>query len=643
MKNFFSVDREDVFDKVHKKFKKDDGVLQTPSTETESESKKDNLSVAEKLMLKLGYEKGKGLGKNLQGISEPIAASNQKGRRGLGLELKELKKAAEFDPQEEIINIKETVDWFISSKEQALSLEDMTNWIQIGSKKDTIEDEDIFCDKDIISDVLTLKSALDKLNKNEIINSRFRSNPFETIRNAFFMNRAALKMAEIDKACDFMFRFPQNIKNDELIYFADVCAGPGGFSEYILWRRKWYAKGFGFTLKDDNDFKLGDFLAGPSEVFHPYYGPKEDGDVYDSENQLAFRKLIMSQTKNLGVHFMMADGGFSCDGKENIQELLSKRLYLCQCLVALMIVRHGGHFVTKLFDVFTPFSIGLIYLMNQCFEKISIFKPNTSRPANSERYLICKNKKENVEAVARHLFHINKQFGILDADQDVMEIVPLERLRSDENFFLYMKNSNNKLGEKQIVSLKKLAAYIEDKNLIEEKQMNIRKACLEHWEIPDLPRGAPKRLHPGTQVDLLLKDPNILKDSVSPKNIQHLTKENLGQFFTSKLDWYCALCASYKDAEPERQATFFLGQGKHNVFRFENGRWNALRDPDRIELPANTLVYGEIVMEYRKEGRSQTKWLSLHIIDAYSLGSEVVAGKFLEERYYIFLLYRQFT
>lgn len=32
-------------------------------------------------------------------------------------------------------------------------------------------------------------------------------------------------------------------------YFADVCAGPGGFSEYMLWRKAFYnAKGFGFTL-----------------------------------------------------------------------------------------------------------------------------------------------------------------------------------------------------------------------------------------------------------------------------------------------------------------------------------------------------------------------------------------------------------
>ena len=45
----------------------------------------------------------------------------------------------------------------------------------------------------------------------------------------------------------------------------------------------------------------------------------------------------------------------------------------------------GGHFVCKLFDVFTPFSAGLIYLMYRSFKDVSIHKPNTSRPANSER------------------------------------------------------------------------------------------------------------------------------------------------------------------------------------------------------------------------------------------------------------------
>lgn len=47
--------------------------------------------------------------------------------------------------------------------------------------------------------------------------------------------------------------------------------------------------------------------------------------------------------------------------------------------------RPGGHFICKTFDLFTPFSVGLIYLLYCCFERVCLFKPVTSRPANSER------------------------------------------------------------------------------------------------------------------------------------------------------------------------------------------------------------------------------------------------------------------
>ena len=62
------------------------------------------------------------------------------------------------------------------------------------------------------------------------------------------------------------------VAGNELLYFADICAGPGGFSEYVLWRRKGECKGFGLTLRQQNDFKLEDFFAGPSEMFEPHYG-----------------------------------------------------------------------------------------------------------------------------------------------------------------------------------------------------------------------------------------------------------------------------------------------------------------------------------------------------------------------------------
>ena len=54
-----------------------------------------------------------------------------------------------------------------------------------------------------------------------------------------------MKMAEVDALSGWVFsqknKNYENIANP--IYFGDICAGPGGFSEYILWRTQWHAKG----------------------------------------------------------------------------------------------------------------------------------------------------------------------------------------------------------------------------------------------------------------------------------------------------------------------------------------------------------------------------------------------------------------
>lgn len=58
------------------------------------------------------------------------------------------------------------------------------------------------------------------------VNNRFAKNPLEE----------GLPRRNVDRL-------------NPVFYFADVCAGPGGFSEYMLWRKAFYnAKGFGFTL-----------------------------------------------------------------------------------------------------------------------------------------------------------------------------------------------------------------------------------------------------------------------------------------------------------------------------------------------------------------------------------------------------------
>ena len=55
----------------------------------------------------------------------------------------------------------------------------------------------------------------------------------------------------------------------------------------------------------------------------------------------------------------------------------------------------------KFFDVFTSASLDFVYLLSSLYKKVYIIKPNTSRYANSERYIVCKGFRLNDTS---HLF-----------------------------------------------------------------------------------------------------------------------------------------------------------------------------------------------------------------------------------------------
>ena len=64
-----------------------------------------------------------------------------------------------------------------------------------------------------------LQSVFDELDPEELRKARARSNPFETIRGGFFLNRAAMKMANMDKVFDFIFTKPKDEHDVSILVF----------------------------------------------------------------------------------------------------------------------------------------------------------------------------------------------------------------------------------------------------------------------------------------------------------------------------------------------------------------------------------------------------------------------------------------
>lgn len=591
-------------------------------------------SFAQKMMAQMGYKKGKGLGKNETGRVDIVEASNQRGRRGLGLKLKglEAKTALSWEEEEEIL-VRQEPDW-IPTKDQAIpTLNELNSYITMTERKETIDDEFEFCEPEILTRILESKNIFDNLGGDEFLKARFRANPYETIRGAIFQNRAAMKMAEVDASFDYMFtNHPDRNEKDptNLLYFADICAGPGGFSEYILWRKKWHSKGFGFTLRADwaNDFKLDDFIAGTPETFDCHYGENGyngDGDIFKDKNLTAFREYVLENSDGMGLYFVMADGGFSVEGQENIQEILSKQLYLGQFICALGTLRPGGHFICKLFDIFTPFSVGLVYLMYRAFERVCIFKPVTSRPANSERYIVCKSLRKDSQPIYDYLFDVNIRInGLKGSNIDIREIVPVSLMRDDKEFYEYIFTSNNTIGARQILGLQKLATYVQNTTLVGQDQGEVRKQCLAAWTIPSEARSNVIRNDPETQFEKLIK--HAATDWMR-KQPTFLTEESVHQI-KSIHDYKCTFSGGDR--------VYLFSLGRQSVYKWNprdqfDPAWKRL-DKMNLELPRFTLLDAELVFELKGDGRGQRRVMAVHILDVHYLGGEYVGDKPFSER-----------
>eukprot|EP00124_Ichthyophonus_hoferi_P004043 Ihof_evm2s402 gene=Ihof_evmTU2s402 len=420
--------------------------------------------IGEKLMRAAGWA-GAGLGKNSQGIVEPVSASDKHDRLGLGFKA----------PNDPIKRRKHTIDvgryfphhqdFELISCNEVFVASDMIQDIRLDPHKPV--DYNVFCDERLVQNLFLAKGQFDPVPHMKFIAARRLANPYETIGKSIFINRAAVKMANMDA----MFHVTPKQCDASNFFFADVCAGPGGFTEYILWRTESRARGFGFTLKGEDDFTPWAFNRQPTNTFKTYYGEDETGDITKSSNMRHFFNIVKTQTK-VGVDLVTADGGFSVEGDENYQEEHLKQLVLCQFLTALSILKPHGNFICKVFDTFTP------------------FVPYTSRPANSERYIVCLDYQVDSPEVRDYLFRVNDELNRLKkwgtpGEPNVMEVVPIARIMQDRTFVDYVTEQNRRQATGQVESLNELMKYVEDEGLLPLDQADVRRRCYREWNLPD--------------------------------------------------------------------------------------------------------------------------------------------------------------
>lgn len=167
-----------------------------------------------KMMKSMGYKPEHGLGSSAQGRLEPIEVATQNGHHGFGLYLDGIDQAAKnWNPSMEVISLREPIKWLKSQSDDLKTITPsvLREWAVEGPKKLAMDEETIFCDALVLANILEHESMFDQLGAREMQNARERCNHFETIGRSIFMNRAAVKMANIDFLLEFMLQWSPTV------------------------------------------------------------------------------------------------------------------------------------------------------------------------------------------------------------------------------------------------------------------------------------------------------------------------------------------------------------------------------------------------------------------------------------------------
>jgi 23S rRNA U2552 (ribose-2'-O)-methylase RlmE/FtsJ len=301
-------------------------------------------------------------------------------------------------------------------------------------------------------------------NEYELIHYYIKNKPHNIgLTNYDPISRAFFKFWEIINDFDLLKDPPIGLGHKDEINYVALCEGPGGFIECFNYYRRIQGKNndkiYAITLKSTTEeipgWKKSNKIFNEIPFLKITYGEDETGNIYNINNILYLKDLIGQK-----VDLVTADGGFDVSDNYSHQEIKMNRLLFCEVVGGLTLLREGGNMVIKMFDSFYEFTIDLLFLLNQYFNRVIITKPFTSRPANSEKYLVCKGFKGISDEKLRNLHRLMWEWEILDEQNKKINrlfnfTIPIEFISDIRNCHLHFlfKQIKNILKTMKITSL----------------------------------------------------------------------------------------------------------------------------------------------------------------------------------------------
>ena len=284
------------------------------------------------------------------------------------------------------------------------------------------------------------------------------------------LSRSYFKMIELTR----FFRLldtPSLSEPTQSLQSFHLAEGPGGFIEALSHiRNNPKDKYIGMTILDDAQdknipaWKKSQHFLRENPHVEIETGADGTGDLLQIANlDHCYKKYASS------MHIITGDGGFDFSLDFNSQEKNVTKLLFAQALYAIIMQRKSGSFILKIFDSFIHSTIDLITILSSFYEKVYITKPQTSRYANSEKYLVCKGFHFTR---IHHIYpHLRKVFGKVLSCRSISRFLNIPTTLIMET---KMEEYNAIFGQQQIESIHYTLSLLEHKNKTEKVENLIK-------------------------------------------------------------------------------------------------------------------------------------------------------------------------
>ena len=187
---------------------------------------------------------------------------------------------------------------------------------------------------------------------------------------------------------------------------------------------------------------------------------------------------------NNSIDLITGDGGFDFSVDFNKQEISSTKLIFCQIAFAIAMQSKGGTFIIKFFDTFTTASIDMLFILSIIYKEVYFTKPNTSRCANSEKYIVCKYFK-----LDNSLTIVKKLHSIICSFDDTKYVSRFLSVDIPKRYTLAIEEYNAIYGQRQLETISNTLQIINNPDLDKLYELNKKhiQKCKRWCQKHDMP------------------------------------------------------------------------------------------------------------------------------------------------------------